>query len=163
MTRQIPLTQGKYAIVDDADYPLVSQFRWCALKRRHGRYYYAVRGNNGQYTPMHRLIVDAHDGEDVDHINGDGLDNRRCNLRKCTQAENSWNSRVNSRNTTGFRGVCPDAGKFKAYISCNGKRFWLGYHATPEEAAHVRDLAAIELHGEFARVNFQQEAPDAHA
>jgi hypothetical protein len=155
MTQEIRLSQGKVAIVDDADYELVGGHKWSALRRRGGRYYYAIRGINGRSVAMHRLIMDAPPALFVDHINGDGLDNRRANLRLCTNAQNLWNSKRSSSNKTGFRGVCLDTQNrlYRAYINANGKRIYLGYYHLPEDAAIARDRACSELHGEFARLN----------
>jgi hypothetical protein len=94
------------------------------------------------------------DGKSVDHINGNPLDNRRENLRICTQQENSWNQRKRRTNTCGFKGVYWDKGakKYQAQICKDGKRKYLGLFDCPEKAHEAYCKAAQELHGEFSRV-----------
>src|ERR1035437_8429020 len=97
MTREIPLTMGQVALVDDEDYDwLMSQGKWHALKRTHGTAYYAMRavrkpGGGYSHQCMHRILMDAPKGIEVDHINGNGIDNRRANLRTATHLQNSSN------------------------------------------------------------------------
>jgi hypothetical protein len=94
-------------------------------------------------------------GLHVDHANHNGLDNRRSNLRICTQAENQRNRKLHCNNTSGFIGVCwgKSHRKWKAYIYSYKQHFHLGHFDTAEEAAGVRDVAAKNLHGEFAMLN----------
>jgi len=161
MSRQIPLTQGKFAIVDDEDYKWLSQQKWYySLDKRTG---YALRKIivNGKHTSqrMHRAILGLKRGEITDHVNRNGLDNRRCNLRKCTQSQNNRNSRKNRNNTSGYIGVSwnKEKGRWSAYIKCNTKQIHLGYFDDLEQAAQAYDIAALELHGAFATLNFPQE------
>lgn len=157
MTKHILLTQGKQALVDDDEFDELALVKWCY---RGG---YAVRTEgtraNQRTVVMHRLVMDAPANAVVDHINGDKLDNRRCNLRLATTAENIRNSARSVRNTSGFKGVSFDRsrGKWFASICANRKLKNLGRYATAEEAARVYDRAARELHGEFAKVNFPEE------
>jgi hypothetical protein len=104
---------------------------------------------------MHRLILDPGTAE-VDHINGDTLDNRRCNLRLATHAQNMCNNRMRSHNTSGYRGVFwyAERRKWGALIVARRKRKFLGLYADAVDAARAYDAAAIELHGEFASLNF---------
>ena len=156
MTIHIPLTQGKVAIIDDADLDLVSGYRWQA--RKDDRRWYAqtvVRRADGSRTTlnMHRLILGLADQKaHTDHVNGNGLDNRRTNLRACSQAENQWNCGTQANNTSGFKGVNCDksSGKWRARITVEGKRMNLGLYPTPQEAHQAYCKAAIELHGDFA-------------
>ncbi len=160
--RSIPLTQGRFAVVDDNDYPLVATRRWHAVRR--GRVWYAMT-DDGRSPPayMHRLILGAGPWQEVDHINADGLDNRRENLRLCTHADNIARARF-PRGASGYRGVClfkPYVGKprpWKAEFNRNGKRYHLGYFASPEDAARAYDAAARAALGEWAVTNFQVEA-----
>ena len=99
---------------------------------------------------MHRLITGASYGIEVDHINGDRLDNRRSNLRLCTKAENTRNKVQQKHNRFGLKGVSFKCGKFYAQIQAHGKKYCLGYHSTPEEAHQAYCEAAFRLHGEFA-------------
>src|SRR5437879_4118875 len=106
--KKIPLTQGQFAIVDDADFLELSQFSWYAQKQRHG--FYAVRcirdeKGNQRTILMHREIMRTQDGFDTDHINNDKLDNRRENLRICTASQNMQNKDIRSDSTSGFKGV----------------------------------------------------------
>jgi hypothetical protein len=160
--KTIPLTQGLFTLVDDEDYPLVNQWKWFA--RRDRNTYYAIRtarrGPAEQLVQetiyLHRLIVGANDGQQVDHANRNGLDNRRTNLRVATLQQNNHNASKRKDNTSGFKGVshAGDPRSFRAMIGFNGKQEWLGRYATAEEAAHVYDARARELFGEFAATNF---------
>lgn len=166
--REIPLSRGFVALVDDEDYELVSQYRWfavCGGSDRKGpeqdRRYYAVGyrpggGRRGPRVQMHRLISGNPVGLVVDHANQNTFDNRRANLRVCTQKQNLGNRKISKRNTSGFTGVgkkTPNG----LYRACIAKQY-IGSFQTPEEAARAYDSAAIERWGEFARPNF----PDEH-
>lgn len=158
-TVSIPLTQGKFAIIDADDLPLVDGHRWYAMRNRNS--YYAVRkigaGRERRKLWLHRVILDAPEGVQVDHINGDGLDNRRANLRVCTNQQNSWN-RHNTWGTSRYLGVSWDTARerWAATITVSGKLIRLGLFTDEEEAARARDAGALELVGPFARLNFPQ-------
>ena len=155
--KQIPLTQGKFAIVDDEDFERVNQFKWYAHKNCNT--YYADRSVNDNLSSvsMHRFILDTPTDMQTDHINGDGLDNRRANLRICTHAENQRNRSRQSINTVGFKGVYPDrAGRVRALIMRDGKQIYLGSFLDPISAAHAYDSAAQKYHGDFAQLNFTE-------
>jgi len=108
---------------------------------------------NGR-TFLHRFIMNCPKDMIVDHINGDKLDNRKCNLRICTQAQNCCNSKKQKNNTSGYKGVCWHTTRKKWFssIKYNKKNISLGYFNTPEEAYAAYCKAAKELHGEFARL-----------
>lgn len=152
MSKLILLTQGKTAIVDDDRFEEVNKFKWYYCKR------YAVRDVhvNGKKTSvyMHRLIANAPDELEVDHINGDGTDNRKENLRLCTHAENSRNRRMQSNNTSGYKGVWfqESTGHFVAETRLNGKKISLGSYRTAEEASAVYAAKVTEIHGRFANI-----------
>jgi len=111
-----------------------------------------VNNRNNNRIALHRLIKNCPKDKVVDHINGNTLDNRKCNLRICTQAENSKNKRINKNNTSGYKGVFyyKRYNKWTSIIMVNGKKKGLGYFDTPEEAYAAYCKAAKELHGEFA-------------
>ena len=158
MTKEIPLTQGKVAIVDDEDFEMLSRFKWCARKSDGGLLWYACRKEriNGRQhqQQMHRLILNAPAGLFCDHINGNGLDNRRCNIRLATPQQNGMNQRVHAKSKTGFKGVTVSTcGKYQAQIKVNGKLIYLGSFADKTSAAIVYNEAAIKYHGEFANLN----------
>jgi hypothetical protein len=156
--KEIPLTQGKVAIVDDEDFEELSKVKWCAQKSKDT--FYAVRGlyrsdkkTKGQII-MHRVILDAPTDKFVDHINGDGLDNRRENLRLCSHAENQRNKGKQKNNTSGFKGVCwhKRSKKWYVQIMADKKLINVGLFTTLEEAVSAHKSAALKYHGEFARV-----------
>lgn len=157
---EISMTQGKIAIIDAEDGKKVLPYKWTTLKiyNRKREMFYArrtVRLESGKQKTvlLHRFILDAPHGLEVDHINGDSLDNRRCNLRLATVSQNSCNAQ-RLANKTGFRGVTKQWGKFYSRIVFQGKRFHLGSYFTAEEAALAYDSKAVELHKEFAALNF---------
>lgn len=151
--KEISLTQGKITLVDDSDYVYLSQYRWYAKKSR--KCWYAVRNiptlNHKQTTMrMHRVILSAPDEMQVDHINGDSLNNKRSNLRLCTRAENGRNRGPNPNNKTGFKGVrFNKRNRERPYYA----QIHLGCYKTAKEAARAYDIAAIEHYGEFALTN----------
>lgn len=145
----------RVALVDDEDYErVVAAGPWYV--RSHGYTNYALSGKVS--WQMHSFIMD---GVGVDHINGDGLDNRRSNLRFANQSQNMANQRLRSDNTSGYKGVTGPRGKagvWMAQIYHRGRNKNLGYYATAEAAARVYDAAARETFGEFARPNFPDGA-----
>ena len=155
MTKQIILTQGKTALVDDEDFEYLSQWKWfCGLDGYAVRNSPMVNGKQRSLIRMHRQIMNPPNGLYVDHINHNKSDNRRENLRNCTLAENQHNTKRPKNNTTGYKGVSKDRRRFRANIYVDGKQRCLGTFDTPEEAAHVYDVAAVTYFGEFAKINF---------
>jgi hypothetical protein len=140
-------------MVDDEDFQFLSSFKWCVAIRRNGKAY-AQCGTNGKL--MHRLIMNPPPGMQVDHINGNSLDNRRSNLRPCTLPENCRNKRKAKNKLGRFKGTCWRSQKRKsqAVIWHNNKQHHLGMFSTEEEAARVYDAEAIRLFGPFACTNF---------
>lgn len=155
--KEIPLTQGKTALVDELDYDFLMQWKWSTYYQPRAHTWYAVRSVRvaGRRTSiqMHRVITDAPDGMEVDHQNHDGLDNQRGNLRVCTRADNQHNQRPCLNNTSGYKGVSRRRGRWVAGIRCDGRRYNLGHFDTAEEAALAYNEAAARLHGEFAFLN----------
>ncbi len=155
-TRYIPLTQNLYALVDAEDYEGLTEYKWYAAFGLRGRVY-AKRSTRPGPVSMHRLIMNPPKGMVVDHINGNGLDNRRCNLRLCTMQENAWNRRPRVEKTSSrFKGVYPCGDKWLAQVG----RQRLGLFDDEVEAAKARDRKARELHGEHAWLNFSPESPE---
>jgi len=161
MTREIPLNHGLVALVDDADFEWLSRWRW-SINRGAGvrATRYAVRGErrggHRLLITMHRVIMGAEEGQLVDHVNGDGLDNRRSNLRFCDHAQNMRNRRISRHNKAGYKGVhiAPDERRWRAVIQVDGRQKSLGGFSTAFEAARAYDVAALRHHGPFARLNF---------
>lgn len=153
------LTNGDAAIVDRADAGLVSNQRWTLYAGKSGLKYARASGRySATLSLMHRLISGAKLGEHVDHINGNGLDNRRSNLRVCTHAENMGNRRKQKNSAQPFKGVRKRTEKPtpNPWRACIGKeQKYLGCFATAEEAARAYDSAAVERYGAFAKLNFQ--------
>ncbi len=158
MVKEVQLTQGMVALVDDEDYEKVCQYGWVASSDFNGGWRpkcYVNKGDKKTTMFMYRLIVDARPGEVVDHINHNALDNRRANLRKCTQAENAANQIPRVGGTSKYKGVCwaKDRGNWLAKITVGYKQINLGHFASEWEAATVYDKAALEYFGEFAYTN----------
>jgi hypothetical protein len=153
--KQIPLSNGMVAVVDDLDHEELSKFIW------HFSGGYAVRKiPTAPFSiSMHREIIGAEAGQEVDHRNWDGLFNCRENLRICTHAENQSNRGPNSRNSTGYKGVSPHkaTGKFQAKIVHNLRPIHLGYFDDAESAARAYDEAALQYHGSFSYQNFPKK------
>lgn len=162
----IPLTKGQNTLVDTADYDWLNQWYWHAHWNRTTQSFYVARGDYSsgaeKTIPMASFILNCKKGEVADHINHNTLDNRRSNLRKASYAQNNSHRRKWSLNTSGYRGVSwrvgrkKDSGKWRAFISYQGKRIWLGEFDSIKEAVRVRDEAAKKLHGEFAVLNLKQ-------
>jgi hypothetical protein len=154
--RLIPLTQGKFAIVDADDYERLSKHKWCACKKRHT--FYAYRRTQGKKISMHRVIVNAPRGLVVDHKNRSGLNNRKSNLRPCTIAQNNRNSGPHHNATSKYKGVLWNkaARKWQARIRPNRRQIHLGFFTDEIEAAIAYDRKAEQVFGEFAYLNFPQ-------
>lgn len=156
--KKIKITKNKEVLVDDEDFDKVNQHKWYAHEAPSTCYArHDFSRKNKVY--MHRFILglDKNDKYDVDHIDGDGLNNQKNNLRKSLHYQNCCNQKLNIRNTTGYKGVCYFDKKYIAYIQVNKKRKTLGYYDSLEEAAKVYDEAAKKYHKEFARLNFKKE------
>jgi len=153
--RRIPLGHGLFAIVDADDYEALSKYRWRA--NHQGRNAYAVCQTGGRVVCMHRMIMRPRRGYVVDHIDGNGLNNRRCNLRICTRRQNLAN-RGPCGGTSRFVGVSRKRDdKWQASIVCHAKFYYLGLFDDEVEAAKARDRKAYELHGEYAYLNFPED------
>lgn len=158
MTKTIPLSQGKLALVDDNDFEWLSQWNWTYDQRKHTAYAYRHVYKDSQFVKtvrMHRAILNPPPDMHIDHINGDGLDNRRCNLRICTHAQNLWNSRKREGTTSQYKGVSwqPAHECWIASIGIHGKSSHLGCFDSEEEAAIAYNYAARELRSGHIRLN----------
>jgi hypothetical protein len=151
MAKKVPLGRGLFAIVDDEDYLIISRFRW-----------HSVRGNKDSSDliyavaniRMHRLILDVPIGMFVDHINGDPLDNRRCNLRLCTNAQNQQNTHSRGGSSR-YKGVSYSKRKkrWKGAFIFEGRYYYCGSWGTEREAAAAVDKKRREICGDFASKN----------
>jgi hypothetical protein len=148
---KIPLSQGKFALVDDEDYETLAKFKW----HYHSAGYaarFGSRKHGHKYYLMHRVILEPPQGFVTDHINHDKLDNRRANLRTATHAQNMFNTRISKNNTSGYKGVSfrESCGKWHASASIKNKSKHIGFYQTPLEA-HRAYCQFVEAHrGEFA-------------
>ena len=162
--RRIPLTRGKYTIVDPQDYPRLSKYKWQASKGSSSGTYYAARCtwdpvNKKKHTiKMHREIITPPHPLVVDHINNNGLDNRKANLRPATKSQNTINKQFKKKKGahSRYRGVTweKSISKWKAQIRAKGTPRVIGYYDDETAAAREYDKAARKFHGEFAVLNF---------
>lgn len=157
-TVSIPLTRGKFAIVDASDADAVNAYAWHAAERL-GTTYAAcssLRRSGGPVLYLHRLLMKPAEGQHVDHVNGDGLDCRRENMRLCTNAENRRNMRI-KRGVSQYKGVSANRTNsrrcWEAYVFFENRKIHLGSYETEQEAARAYNAAAIEFHQEFAKLN----------
>lgn len=163
--KEIPLTSGKVALVDDCYYEWLNQWKWYATKNSRHNWYarndYNFEGSKKKVNYMHRLIAAKHFYvEDsaklwhVDHKDGNGLNNQSYNLRLCSRMYNQANMNISSKNTTGYKGVSKlKNGKYRAYISHDGKQISLGIFETSRDAALSYNAAAKYIWNDFARLN----------
>jgi hypothetical protein len=164
---KIPLTQGRFAKVDPEDYVWLSQFRWSCKVGPDACYAVRTVQVHGRSVRifMHRQIMNTPAGLVCDHINHDGLDNRRKNCRNCTTAQNNANRRKTPHASSHYLGVSYDKRrrKWTAHIKKNGKQHNLGQFDTEAEAARAYDQAAVILHGVYAHLSFPSEAAEVRS
>jgi hypothetical protein len=162
------ISRNKYIIlVDDEDYEWLNKYTWRVRKSPSGTKFYAYTQSKKKYlggvTTMHRLVLglirEKRKLEIVDHINRDGLDNRKENLRKVTKQQNEMNSDIRKNNKTGYKGVSfrKDTRKYRSYIAIDGKQINLGCYNLPEDAAIAHDKEVLKLFPNHAYTNFPKE------
>lgn len=156
---EIQLTQGKVAIIDDEDWPLIARYQWYAAKNRGGWYAHAAPpdGDHSKAkVKMHNLILGR---KGVDHRDGNGLNNRRSNLRPCTNAQNQQNTGARGGSSR-FKGVSWSSrkGLWLVQFRWNGQYHYVGYFRDEIDAAIAYDTAILPLAGEFARLNIPKAA-----
>lgn len=146
------ILEGYQILVDDEDAYLLENFNWWIEKRFKTQYVYKKSG------PLHRHILT--NAFRVDHINQNGLDNRRFNLRECTMSQNGMNRSAPANNTSGYKGVSfrKNRNKYRAYITLNGQQYCLGHFNSAKEAAKAYNQAAPKYHGKFAWLNKIEES-----
>jgi hypothetical protein len=163
--KQIDVSTQKHpdaiTMVDDSDFKSLMdcKCRWSASNySRNSKTIYVTARIDGKRVPMHRVILNAPDGMEVDHIDGNGLNNQRSNLRLVTTQQNSWNRGIKSTNKSGYKGVCfrKASNMWRSSIWLNGKYISLGSFFCLIKAAKAYDTAAIKYFGEFARLNFPE-------
>jgi hypothetical protein len=155
--KEIKLTQDKVALVDDENFEELNKHKWCAVK--FGLIYYAVRKTSKkesvkeQNVWMHRVINKTPSSMVTDHVDGNGLNNQKYNLRSCTTRENSRNRSSNKNNKSGFKGVSlhKETNKWRARISIGDKNISLGLFDSPKLAHYAYTSACYKYHGEFAK------------
>lgn len=154
--KEIPLTKGKVALVDDEDYERVAKYRWCAVLKKNGKWYAyssSRRGGVNRKILLHRFILSAAPDIQVDHKNSDGLNCQRGNIRFATDAQNRYNKV--GYGISGLKGVAREkGGRWRATITRNHRIYRLGSFRSGVEAAQAYDAKARELFGEFAWLNF---------
>jgi hypothetical protein len=151
---RIAVGQGLFATVDAADYKKLSKYKWYACRR--GPTIYATCLDRGRVVYMHRMVMRPRKGYVVDHIDSNGLNNRRCNLRVCMRRQNQANRRPRGGSSR-FVGVYRHKDKWVAEIRYHGKYYYCGLFDDEVEAAKARDRKAYELHGPYAYLNFPQD------
>lgn len=160
--KEIPLTRGMVGLIDDEDYALVSLYKWCVRGKNHLYVGRSVRfSGKVVFIWLHRFLMGPGKELVVDHINGNGLDNRRINLRICSVQQNNFNMRKAKNKTSIYKGVSWNKhGKsWRVSIKHKYKVVFCGYFKSEKVAAIVYDREALKLYGNYAKLNFPQTAP----
>lgn len=145
-TAHFSTSKGEPFVVDEQDADAVSRYTWCVSAKG-----YLVANIRGKVTKLHRYILNPERNEIIDHRNGNKMDNRRCNLRICTNTENVRNCRTSKNNVIGIKGVkVTPAGKYNSSITVDGKKVHIGNYDTVQEAINAREAAEMNLFGEYA-------------
>lgn len=159
--KEIPIRGGFYVLVDDEDYEYLSQFKWNLNQKGYARRSIYLGKKNGKTLikniTMHKEIMSHTKCDNLDHSDGDKLNNQKYNLRPATYAENARNRKPQKGKVSKYKGVCwrKDCNKWRARIMANGKWLNIGSYFTEEAAAKAYDAACVRLHGEFAYINMR--------
>lgn len=156
----ISLTQRQYAQVDDEDFEKLNSFKWCAWWNPRAKCFVPVRIKNRRTIYLYRYLLNCPKGMEVDHIDGNPLNNQKSNLRICTHSQNNYNRGKNKTSSNKFKGVREHGAGFMARLKYQGQTKYLGTFETPEDAARAYDEEAIKVFGEFARLNFPPNLSD---
>ncbi len=148
--KEIPLTRGKFALIDDEDFELIMRHEWKYTSSKNKHEY--ARSTGRESIRMHSYIMNCPDGKVVDHRDGNGLNNQKNNLRVCSAIQNSYNTRKSKAGRNKFKGVSRRGNKWHTSIG-NGKRIFVGSFSTEREAAEAYNKKAKELFGEFYNPN----------
>ena len=157
-TVEILFPNGDSFFIDREDFVKVSAYTWHKGKRGYPIAHTSRKDVDGHKTiTLHRYLLGFPQNCDIDHIDGNKMNNRRSNLLICSHQQNSFNQKMRNTNTSGYYGVSQmkSCGRYEAYIHVDGKKKYLGLYKTAEEAAQVRDDAAIIYFGKFAKLNFE--------
>lgn len=160
---RIKLSKNLYFLIDTEDYDVAKKYLWHTMrvKKKKGDIIYVRSKVGDKYVYLHNLLLKKPKGKFVDHINRNALDNRKSNLRIATRQQNSFNRRSSKKNKTGYIGVIrhkkTPIHPYYAKVSKDNKNYVVGFFKTALEAAIARDKKAIELHGEFAVLNFKKK------
>lgn len=149
--KKLPLSQGKYALVDDEDFEFLNKWHW-SYSRHHTSGGTVLRNDKGKMIKLHRQIMGAKSGQQVDHINRDRLDNRRSNLRFCDNSQNRANSKIRKDNQSGYAGVHfnKDKKKWQAILYFHSKKYFLGYFTDKNNAIKARQEAESKIFKDYA-------------
>ncbi len=158
--KKIKLTQGQFALVDDEDYERVNKYKWTASYSKQSNSYVALRGikkslGKRKHVLMHRFIMNAPKGRVVDHIHHNTLDNRKQELRTCTQSQNCMNARKTPSKSSKYKGVSwhKTIKAWFAHIYIDGRNKYIGYYKTENQAALAYNKAALKYFGEYSYLN----------
>ena len=154
--KEIPLTRWQVALCDDEDFDSLVQHSWYAHWSKTSQCFYAISRINGKLVRMHRWLFGLTQGKEIDHVDGNGINNQRLNLRLCSRSQNMANTRLRVNNTSGYKGVdlhqC--TGKWRALIQVQHKRIHIGLFCSATEAALAYDKVASQYFGQFASTNY---------
>ena len=153
--KKIKLTQGKFALVDDEDFEKFNKIKWFCNGMGYACRSLHPNTSSCKSIYLHKEIMNNPLNMEVDHINGNPLDNRKINLRKCSHQENGRNLKISKRNTIGYKGLYfyRKIKRWQVYITCNYKHIYVGIFKSKKDAALAYNQKARELFGEFARLN----------